>query len=188
MSIWEIERKYRIPTEVTARQLMAAFRSARLREQQMTIQRDEYYDNGESAVSRADFTVRLRDMGEGNCMIALKGPRELTGATYSRIELEFTGVGVDQNRAELRRFGLEPQIVIEKRRYHFYGQHTTMVVDEVARLGWFCEVEGRSDDDLDEMAVRFGLLTLEEVTANYTELLRVALGIQTGGFHAVFTS
>jgi predicted adenylyl cyclase CyaB len=186
MSIWEIERKYRIPSEDSAHRLMEVFRLARFRESSSVFQRDEYYETSDGVLTRADYTVRLREIGDETCMIALKGPRLMSGSTYSRIELEFSGIAADKNRLELKRAGLEPYIVIEKRRRSFSGQRTTIVIDEVARLGWFCEIEGTSEDAIDEVAARLGLLTLDEVTENYTELLRTALGLQTGGFKATF--
>ena len=175
MSIWEIERKYRIPSGEMAAALLRLLRQARYREDHVHLQRDEYYDTNDNQLARLDYTVRLR-VENGNSQIALKGPRKVSGSTYSRIELEFSGCGPEQNRSELQRRGLEARVIVEKRRTQFVGRHATIALDEVAHLGWFCEVEGSSDDNIDEIAAQFGLFGLEEVTQNYTELLREARG------------
>lgn len=186
MGIWEIERKYRIPNEPSAMALLNSLRRARYHEHPQVIQRDEYYDNETGELTRLDYTVRLRETN-GSCMIALKGPRVTSGSTYSRIELEFSGREPSMNRLELTKAGLDARVVIEKRRTTFVGQHVVIALDEVAQLGWFCEVEGASDDAIDETAVRFGLLGLDEVTQNYTELLRLRHGSLDGNLLAVFT-
>lgn len=107
---------------------------------------DTYYDAPDRDFARTDEALRIRrqsgDDGD-TTVLTYKGPRVDT-VSKTRVESE-TAVADDEAMATiLECLGFEPAATVEKRRERYDLADCRVVLDEVAGLGEFVEVEFRS--------------------------------------------
>jgi predicted adenylyl cyclase CyaB len=163
----EIESKYRV---MNLKLLQKTLMENGFVKQQRVLQRDEYFDTKDSAVSSINNVVRLRSEGTSSLKICYKGPRVFTkDGKYSRIEFE---VGAAKTvREDLTSRGMIRTWLFEKRRTEYRSKNNPVVVaiDEVPELGNYVEIEGPDQDSASiERALAPSLG--EKETRNYQEL------------------
>ena len=138
------------------------------------LERDEYFDNAESSLSRSDYVVRLRVIDGVSTEVSLKGPRIHSGdGGYTRIEIEIPGSSAPEVRSSLEKRRLTRTWFLEKRRelWTAEGSSGTVALDEVAGAGWFVEIEG-TVDFVARIRKAIAPHTGEPEARNYAEIVR----------------
>jgi adenylate cyclase class 2 len=175
--VYEVEIKLRA-AHGTVRERLAATDATR---EGRRTQRDVYYDAPHREFAATDEALRIRhESAEGGETVVLtyKGAR-VEGAGKSRPEHE-TAVGDgDAAAAVLEGLGFEPAATVEKEREVWRWGEETVVLDAVAGLGEFVEVEREAPEERVETAHEatrerlreLGLDPGEGITTSYLGLL-----------------
>ncbi|MBI1894162.1 MAG: CYTH domain-containing protein [Candidatus Rokubacteria bacterium] len=132
---------------------------------------DRYYDTADGSLARNDFVLRVRRKNEV-FLFAEKGPRfRRTDGEYDRVEVEFPLTNVDALEESLVGRGLRVTWRLVRRRLTFSGGPGSpgVVVDRLAKVGSFLEMEGKSGE-LARLAGELRGLGRQE-TRNYREII-----------------
>ncbi|ESS10129.1 MAG: adenylate cyclase [uncultured archaeon A07HN63] len=151
---------------------------------------DTYYDAPHRSFAETDEALRLRrethtdtDSGtdgesEEKTKLTYKGPL-VEAASKTREEFE-TRVGDDDAAAGvLAGLGFEPAATVDKQREYYEIEEYTVVLDDVAELGTFVEIEQETrEDEIDasragavEILDRLGLDADDQIRTSYLGLL-----------------
>ncbi len=134
-------------------------------------QLDEYFDTLDGQLKKQDLVVRIRSNGERET-VALKGPRvQLQSGMTNRIELEFLSAEGEKVRDQLLNQGLNPNEAAEKERWTFAYKDCEIVLDKLPFIGSFVEVEGPSEEAINEIVILLELSSYAVVRQNYGELM-----------------
>ena len=134
-------------------------------------QLDEYYDTPDRQLKQQDLVVRIRSLGDKQ-MIALKSPRtHLASGMTNRIELEFTSNDGENVQQQLTKQGLTAFDASEKERWTFVYEECEIVLDKLPFIGAFIEIEGPSEEAIQEMMKLLDLSTRKPIRKNYGELM-----------------
>lgn len=135
-------------------------------------QLDEYYDTPDGQLKKQDLVIRIRSNGEKKT-IALKSPRiELPSGMTNRIELEFLSAEGETVHDQLLSQGLKPNEAAEKERWTFIYNDCEIVLDRLPFIGSFIEIEGPSEDAIQNIVQLLSLSTCQVVRKNYGELMK----------------
>lgn len=136
------------------------------------LQLDEYYDTTDRQLKKQDLVIRIRTSGDKKT-IALKSPRiELTSGMTSRIELEFLSAESEKVHKQLAEQGLQAHEASEKERWTFVYKDCEIVLDKLPFIGSFVEIEGPSEDIIQETMKTLQLSCSRIVPQNYGELMK----------------
>jgi adenylate cyclase class 2 len=142
---------------------------------------DTYYDAPHRSFAETDEALRLRREThdeEDTTKLTYKGPL-VEAASKTREEFE-TRVGDDEAAAGvLAGLGFEPAATVDKEREYYEIEGYTIVLDDVAELGTFVEIEQEAPEAeieaVREGAVdildRLGLNANEQIRTSYLGLL-----------------
>lgn len=142
---------------------------------------DRYVDHPERSFAETDEAVRVRTIetdGEERSVLTYKGPR-LDAAAKTREELE-TAVGDPETmQAVLDRLGFSHAATVEKERFRYRLDGTTVVLDDVAGLGEYVEVETvatrgdveSSSEHVSDVLETLGLDPSAAIPTSYLELV-----------------
>lgn len=134
-------------------------------------QLDEYYDTPDGQLKKQDLVIRIRSNGRKKT-IALKSPRmELPSGATNRIELEFMSAEGEQVHEQLQNQGLTPNEAAEKERWTFIHNESEIVLDKLPFIGSFIEIEGPSENAIQEIVSLLNLSSCRVVRQNYGELM-----------------
>jgi adenylate cyclase class 2 len=117
-------------------------------------QEDTYYDAPHRTFGETDEALRLR-RENGTARLTYKGPL-LDGESKTREEHETTVEDANETARILDALGFAPVATVEKTRETFRCRGYTVVLDTVAGLGEFVEVEGEATTEADIEGVRDG--------------------------------
>lgn len=135
------------------------------------LQLDEYYDTTDGQLKKQDLVIRIRSYGEKKT-IALKSPRvELPSGMTNRIELEFLSAEGDKVHEQLFSQGLNPNEAAEKERWTFVYNDCEIVLDRLPFIGSFIEIEGPSEEIINEIVSLLKLSSCQVLRQNYGELM-----------------
>lgn len=155
------------------------------------LQLDEYYDTLDGQLRKQDLVIRIRT-SNGKKTIAMKSPRvELSSGMTSRIELEFLSAEGEAVHEQLLSQGLKPHEAAEKERWTFHFRDCEIVLDKLPFIGSFIEIEGPSEEVIQEIVSLLGLSSYEVIRKNYGELMKAKfseLGLPLTNIHATFAS
>jgi len=142
-------------------------------------QRDTYFNNTKSSLTKSGRGLRLRrevsDDGE-KTVLTFKGPKQ-KGPFKSRQEIE-VGLGEDGFSGMVKLLsglGFEQVLVFEKRRKVWLLDGCQVCLDEVPLLGNFVEVEGPDENVIAEVLSKIQLYGLEHINKGYAKLMREKL-------------
>jgi adenylate cyclase, class 2 len=142
--IYEVEQKFPVadlaPTEARLADLGAVFASP-IRE------RDRYFAHPARDFAQTDEALRIRSVGDANC-VTYKGPK-IDATTKTRRELELplaaTAAGAEAFAELLNALGFQPVAEVHKTRrpvtVAWQGLEVTGALDSVDGLGQFIELE-----------------------------------------------
>ena len=135
------------------------------------LQLDEYYDTSDGQLKKQDLVMRIRSSGEKKT-IALKSPRiELPSGMTSRIELEFLSAEGETVHEQLMNQGLSPNESAEKERWTLVDNDCEIVLDKLPFIGSFIEIEGPSENIINEIVTLLNLSSCQVIQKNYGELM-----------------
>lgn len=135
------------------------------------LQLDEYFDTPDGQLKKQDLVIRIRSNGEKKT-IALKSPRiELSSGMTNRIELEFLSAEGEKVHEQLLNQGLNPNEAAEKERWTFMYNDCEIVLDRLPFIGSFIEIEGPSEDVINEIVSLLKLSSCQVIRQNYGELM-----------------
>ena len=145
----EVEQKFRVSDHATIRQRLAALGT---HFSEPLDQADTYFSHPARDFAHTDEALRLRRVGEDNC-ITYKGPK-LDAQTKTRRELELPLPGCEQafeQYAELLlALGFGRVATVRKRRepgrLAWQGLEVEVALDDVAGVGTFVELEIGTDE------------------------------------------
>ncbi len=132
---------------------------------------DRYYDTADKSLSLSDFVMRLR-LDNGTASLAEKGPRFCrANGEYDRVELALPIHDVGAFEAAIAKKALRTSWRLERRRRTFRakGNACEVVIDSLAKVGTFLEMEGPSSS-LESLSESLRGLGRQE-TRNYHELI-----------------
>jgi len=141
-------------------------------DQDILLERDEYFDNSEGTLGQSDFVIRLRRTGD-QAMTSLKGPRiPSASGSFSRVEIEFPTSSWSSTRQSILERGYVATWFLEKRReiWRHSEQDVVVMIDEVATAGDFVEIEGTAglvSGIYDKLKPSLGIVE----TRNYKEII-----------------
>jgi adenylate cyclase class 2 len=136
------------------------------------LQKDEYFDNHEEQLKQQDLVVRIRSIGNKK-KITLKSPRvHLSSGMTHRIELEFLSAEGETLDEQLQNQGLIAREASEKERWTFVYQECEIVLDRLPFIGYFVEIEGPSELEIQKVVELLGLQDCPVIKQNYGELMR----------------
>ena len=172
----EIEVKYKGAGFARVRRALRGLGAAH---QATVVQTDSYFDTPDGAMRRADEGLRLRrlrylrrgrDRSGERAQLTFKGPTRRTARVKIRREVQ-THVDCPAAIEEiLRRFGLAPVLVVQKRRASYRLGRCTVELDELPLLGRFVEIEGPGERAVHSAAEKLALPG-EPITDHYVNLL-----------------
>lgn len=152
-------------------------------------QLDEYFDTPDGQLKAQDLVVRIRSHGDRQT-IALKSPRvELPSGMTNRIELEFLAAEGEQVHTQLLKKGLTPNEAAEKERWTFVYHDCEIVLDRLPFIGSFIEIEGPSEEAINNIASMLQLTSHKIISQNYGELMKakfLELQLPLTNIHATF--
>ncbi|GAD52888.1 adenylate cyclase [Halarchaeum acidiphilum MH1-52-1] len=140
---------------------------------------DTYYDAPHRDFAETDEALRVRRVIDGDgerARITYKGPK-VDSESKAREEIE-TGVADGEDAGAIfEGVGFTPAATVEKTRTYFTYDGYTVVLDDVAGLGQFVEVERESEDVASaregafDVLRRLGLDPTEQIRTSYLGLL-----------------
>lgn len=168
----EVEVKYRYAEWDTFRAKLTAI-GARLAESRTDV--DHYFNAPDRDFAKTDEAVRIRRIGDANC-ITYKGPKTDT-ATKTRTEIELTieagDAGADTATRLLTALGYRSVRVISKSRevwkFTRDGFDLEACLDDAGSLGQFVELEVLAEPDRFEAAKAVVLRTAAELGLSEVE-------------------
>lgn len=146
---FEVEQKFKIEDPAA---LIARLTALRVEMGEPKLQVDAYFRHPARDFARTDEALRIRRVGEVNC-ITYKGPKiDQTTKTRREIELPLAPgeMAAEQFAELLQALGFRPVAKVRKqRRYGAIqsgGLHVEIALDEVDRVGRFAELELAADE------------------------------------------
>lgn len=177
---FEVEQKFRI---VDRDALLTRLTAIQVQLGEPQLQVDTYFRHPARDFAQTDEALRIRQVGEANC-ITYKGPKiDKTTKTRREIELPLaSGTEAAEQFAELlKALSFQPVAAVRKQRrtgeIEWQGLCVEIALDEVERVGTFAELELASDEAgleraracLVSLAAELGLRHVER--RSYLELL-----------------
>jgi predicted adenylyl cyclase CyaB len=170
MRLNELEIKIQLDSKVHFEQVYGKCQKLCGQPESHVRQLDEYYDTADTQLKELDMVVRIRSTNNSET-IALKSPRRhLSGGMTSRVELEFKTAPGETPREQLARQGLSVSQASEKERWTFVKGEIEIVLDHLPFLGYFVEIEGPSQDAINEVVRLLDLPPDAGIQKNYGEL------------------
>lgn len=167
----EIKLKLRDPPALRSRLRALAARCAGT-----VLEYNAIFDTRDARLRRQGRGLRVRQTrpahaaGPTECRLTFKGPREPGEQVRARQELE-TDVGSATIVTRiLEQLGFAPRIEYEKARESWTLDDCEIVIDQLPRLGWFCEIEGPAPDAVLAMRSRLGFSADDQAPETYVEL------------------
>lgn len=172
MRLQELEIKIAVPTE---EQLKCVFKNCCNlfgKPASHFKQLDEYFDTHDNQLEIQDLVIRIRSEN-GKRMIALKSPRvKLPNGMSNRIELEFESAAGEHIHHQLEQQGLRSNESYEKERWTFFHHSCEIVLDKLPFIGNFIEIEGPSEDAINEVIKLLDLSSFPTMHKHYGELMK----------------
>ncbi|MFM9060029.1 MAG: class IV adenylate cyclase [Planctomycetaceae bacterium] len=189
-TVYEVEVKFAVPDPAVVERRLAGLGGTL---SAVVDQVDRYFAHPARDFAATDEALRLRRVGD-DVVVTWKGPRiDATTKTRREIELPVAPAGPPDGTATIARWtdllealGFRRVREVAKRRrtatMHRDGATIEAVLDDVAGLGWFLELEEQATADrIDQARTRLGTLARElgcvsPERRSYLELLLAAAG------------
>jgi len=180
----EIEAKIKVDELETYARRAQKLGDANQRE---TIQRDFFFDRPDRQLLTAGCGLRLRQEtasgGAQTNILCFKGPPGKDNKLKQRQEIEMPVTDAQQAQNLLEALGYQLFLTFEKRRRVWELAGCEICLDHVAELGEYIEIEGPSEDAIDQAAIAMGLEGYAHIHCSYAKLLTEQLQQQEGPNH-----
>ena len=137
------------------------------------VQRDQFFDRADRSLLKADSGLRLRvEKGRkiNRTQLCFKGPRQ-QGQYKRREEIEFDVGDGKMATMLLEALGFIKTLVVEKTRRLAQLDSCQVCLDEVNGLGNFIEIEGPSEAEVEQVAIKLALNEHRHITSSYVKML-----------------
>ena len=155
--------------------------------QSRVIQRDFYYDRAVEPLQGAGSGLRLRQETDHSKreknVLCFKGPVNHSGSLKEREEIEFEVRDTRKVQDFLHALGYDLCLTFEKHRTVWLLDECVVCLDQVVELGDYIEIEGPSEQAIDDAASKLGLEGYTHIHSNYAKLLTKHLQEQEGHSH-----
>jgi len=155
--------------------------------QSRVIQRDFFFDRAVEPLQATGCGLRLRQETDHSdrekTLLCFKGPVNHNGSLKEREEIEFE-VG-DRSKVQkfLHALGYDLFLTFEKHRTVWLLDECLVCLDHVVELGDYLEIEGPSEQAIDDVASKLGLEGYTHIHCSYAKLLTEHLQEQEGHSH-----
>ena len=168
----EIESKIRVEGHEPIRRALGRIGAEYI---SRVLETNHIFDRADGSLRRAGSALRIRDIAmidgrDQKATITYKGPRQKSGLKR-REEIETAIDDPDAAKSILIALGYRERLVFEKRRESWRLDACRVELDVVPLLGTFVEVEGPTEEAVNEALVRLGLSELPFVAKGYVALL-----------------
>jgi len=169
----EIEAKVKIADPEAFRRLLAACGAAG---GGTVLEVNRIFDSADGGLRKSGAAVRVREErpaagGEARrTILAYKGPKQ-PGRFKRRAELQTAVADGDAILLILRALGYVETFHFEKRRTTWRLGPCEVVLDELPHLGWFAEVEGPTEDAVQQALADLGMADEPVLAQSYMRLL-----------------
>ena len=166
----EIEAKLKVDSLEPVREKLQELGAEFVEEQ---FQMDILFDDANQTMIKADSCLRFRRQISDNQtkhILAYKGPKQ-DGNYKKRLEIE---VEVNKNESMLMllsALGYESKIIVEKNRSLWRYNQCEVALDSLKLLGDFVEIEGPSEDIINDVQKALGLEHLDNIAESYATLI-----------------
>jgi adenylate cyclase class 2 len=181
----EIEAKLKVDSHEQVSVKLSKLGAEFLGEQ---LQRDYYFDDTGSTLSRTDRALRLRRQSAGGrekFILTYKGARE-KGQLKTRQEIEIEVADGDTTCKLLSAIGYETTLTFEKKRRLWKLGGCSIALDELPLLGCFVEIEGPDEKKITDVQRKLGLGELLHITESYAHLMAAKIQQLGSGKKEVF--
>jgi adenylate cyclase class 2 len=159
----EIEMKVQLKNPNKLRKRLKEMRAEYLgKERQINITFDSPYFRN---VERGKF-LRLRKT-EKNTILTYKGKGKPKANAKIREEIEVKVDNFDNILKILTLIGFVEKFKFEKNREIYHFKDSEIVIDEFPKLGWFCEIEAKNENDIIKVAEKIGIKPKELTNKTY---------------------
>jgi adenylate cyclase class 2 len=174
----EIEAKLKVDSFDSVKKSLKKLSALFEAEQRQT---DFYFDDLNSAFSKSDSCLRLRQQKDKRVekfFLTYKGPKQKSNFK-KRAEIEIEVNDFEAAEKFLSALGYKKAIVVEKKRQLWRLGACIVSLDTVLDLGSFVEIEGPDDKRITEVQKQLGLEELGHIKSSYADLLAEKLRSQT---------
>ena len=141
------------------------------------IQTDAYYDDSKDSLINSDRCLRIRKhknhLGEA-IELTYKGARE-NHRFKSRREIGLKVEKAEELANLFGELGYKERLTFEKKRSLWEFADCKVALDELPLLGKFMEIEGPSDDTIEQVQKQLGLANLKHIPQSYAHLMEEAI-------------
>lgn len=141
------------------------------------IQTDSYYDDSEDSLVNSDRCLRIRKhknhLGEA-IELTYKGARE-NHRFKTRREIGLKVEKAEELANLFGELGYKEKLAFEKKRSLWAFAGCKVALDELPLLGKFMEIEGPSDDTIEQVQKKLGLGNLKHIPQSYAHLMEEAI-------------
>ncbi len=141
------------------------------------IQTDAYYDDSDDSLINSDRCLRIRKhknhLGEA-IELTYKGARE-NHRFKTRREIGLKVEKAEELAELFAELGYKERLTFEKKRGLWDFHSCKVALDELPMLGKFVEIEGPSDDVIEQAQKKLGLENLKHTPQSYAHLMEEAL-------------
>lgn len=166
----ERERKYRLNEDAVAelRHRLVAFGEWQSREAEA----DVFFDHPYIRLAEHDQRLRVRFHGEdGSRELTFKGARRFDHGDKLRLEIT-AGLTGGQIEEILNQLGFKRSLQFVKLRETYRVGNAIVRIDELAPVGWFCEIEALADNvSLDSVAAALRIDPGEIEPRSYADII-----------------
>ena len=188
-AIREIEAKFRLDDPATLEARLAALEAPLLMH---VLELNTILDADDRRLFNADSGLRVRtstfinDDRQPVTKLTFKGPRapDDGNGVKSRLERETEVADADALLAILAKLGYHPRVVFEKRRRIYRIEPGAAVtIDELPRLGFFCEIEAQSAEQIMRIRDELELPAESAVGETYVGMVAKVTSADADGVH-----
>ena len=155
--------------------------------QSRVIQRDYYFDRAVEPLQAAGCGLRLRQETDHSKreknVLCFKGPVNHHGSLKEREEIEFEVGDRSKVKKFLHALGYDLFLTFEKHRTVWLLDECLVCLDQVVELGNYIEIEGPSEQAIDDVSSKLGLEGYTHIHCSYAKLLTEHLQGQEGHSH-----
>jgi predicted adenylyl cyclase CyaB len=137
---------------------------------------NEFFDSKDERLNKAGLLVRLRTInwigkGDSEYVITYKG-RQKKGKLKCREELEYSVSNPESAVKVFNIMGYVKNFSFEKKRRCYTLGDCLIEIDELPKLGFFCEIEGPTQKAIERVMVRIGFADAKLINKGYGTLIR----------------
>lgn len=136
---------------------------------------NEFFDTKKSKLQKSDETLRIRTVkafpNHDKYVVTYKGPR-IVSKFKSREEIEFETSDLKQTKKFFEKLGFMLNFKFEKKRLSFEYKNCVVEIDQLPKLGYFCEIEGKSARVIEKVKKELGLSDRPNIKSGYPTLLK----------------